>query len=132
MARYSAVGSKGLSRLGGSECGVAGLLEGDQAAGELEQREVVLVFLRPADQQRPVAVQPRVAGFDDPTAGAPSRRVELELDLFAAGTDLRCEAALGDGLAHGRVVVAAVETQSLRLLLAWPGPFDRDRVECRA
>jgi len=37
-----------------------GLLEGDQAAGELEEREVVFIFLRPADEDRPVAVQPRV------------------------------------------------------------------------
>ena len=49
---------KGLSRLGeGESCGV-GFLEGDQAAGELEQGEVVLVFLRPADQDRAVAVEP--------------------------------------------------------------------------
>ena len=49
---------KGLSRLGESEsCGVS-FLEGDQSAGELEQGEVVLVFLRPADQDRAVAVEP--------------------------------------------------------------------------
>ncbi len=49
---------KGLSRLGESEsCGVS-FLESDQPAGELEQREVVLVFLRPADQDRAVSVEP--------------------------------------------------------------------------
>jgi hypothetical protein len=47
--------TKGLSRKGGGE---VSFLEGDQAAGELEEGEVVLVFLRPADEDRPVAVQP--------------------------------------------------------------------------
>jgi hypothetical protein len=50
-----------------------GFLERDQAAGELEEREVVLGFLRPADQKGTVAVEPGVAGLDDPAAGAPLR-----------------------------------------------------------
>src|SRR3990172_10415659 len=62
--------TKGLSRL----VGEASLLEGDQPAGELEQGEVVLVLLRPADEQRPVAVEPGVAGLDDPAAGTPPGR----------------------------------------------------------
>jgi len=41
----------------GEACGV-GFLESDQSAGELEQGKVVLVFLRPADQDRAVAVEP--------------------------------------------------------------------------
>jgi hypothetical protein len=36
--------------LGEDESSGVGFLEGDQAGGELEQGEVVLVFLRPADQ----------------------------------------------------------------------------------
>jgi hypothetical protein len=43
---FVAVGrAKDLSRLGGGESGGVGFLECDQTAGELEQREVVLVFL---------------------------------------------------------------------------------------
>ena len=49
---------KGLSRLGVGESGGMGFLEGDQAAGELEEGKVVGVFLRPADQDRAVAVEP--------------------------------------------------------------------------
>ena len=108
-----------------------GFLEGDEAAGELQQGEVVLVFLRPADQQRAVAVQPGVAGLDDPTPGTPAGSLELQLDLFAAAVDVRGVPALGDGLAYRLVVVAAVEAQSLRALLARLGPLDRDRVERR-
>ena len=50
--------TKGLSRKGGGEGCEVGFLEGDEAAGELEECEVVLVFLRPADQDAAVAVQP--------------------------------------------------------------------------
>ena len=117
--------------MGGGEAGGVGFLEGDQAAGELEQGEVVGVFLRPADQQRPVAVEPGVAGLDDPAAGAPTRGVQLQLDLFAARADMRRVAALGDELADRLVVVAAVETQPLRLFGCRLGPLDRDRVERR-
>jgi hypothetical protein len=63
---------------------MAGLLEGDQSAGELEQGEVVLVLLRPADEKRPVAVEPGVAGFDDPATRPPAGRAEFEPDLLAA------------------------------------------------
>jgi len=69
--------TKGLSRLGEGEPGGVGFLEGDQAAGELEQGEVVLLFLRPADQQCPVPVEPGVAGFNDPAAGARLRRLRV-------------------------------------------------------
>jgi len=75
---------------------------------------VVFVFLRPADEQRPVAVEPGVAGLDDPAPGTPAGRAQLALDLFAAGADVGGEAALADELAHAGVVVAAVEAERLR------------------
>jgi hypothetical protein len=50
--------AKGLSRLGESEACGMGFLEGDQSACELEECEVVLVLLRPADQDGAVAVEP--------------------------------------------------------------------------
>jgi len=103
-----------------------GFLEGDQSGCELEECEVVLFFLRPADQERPVAVEPGVAGLHDPAAGAPARGVQLVLDLVSAGADVRCELALIHQLAHERVVVAAVEAQSLRPPLTRLGPLDRD------
>jgi len=54
-----------------SESGCVGFLEGDQSAGELEQGEVVLGFLRPADQERAVAVEAWRLGY---AAGRPSSR----------------------------------------------------------
>jgi hypothetical protein len=111
--------------------GEASLLEGDQPAGELEQGEVILVLSRPADEQCPVAVEPGVAGLDDPAAGTPPGRAQFELDLFAACADVRREAALTGELADPRVVVGAVEAQALRLLGRGLGPLDRDRVERR-
>lgn len=110
---------------------MACFLEGDQAAGELEQGEVVVVLLRPADEKRPVAVEPGVAGFDDPAACPPAGRAELESDLLAASSDVRGEAARDREFVHPGVVVAAVEAQPLRPLGARLWPLDRDRGEGR-
>src|SRR3954451_17590765 len=67
---------KGLSRLG-RESGGVGFLEGDEAGGELEQGEVVVVFLGPADEDGAVAFQPRVAGLHHPAVCAPAGRASL-------------------------------------------------------
>jgi hypothetical protein len=93
-----------------------GFLERDQAAGELEEREVVLGFLRPADQEGAVAVEPGVAGLDDPATGAPSRCGSFELELLGATTDVGGVAAAGRELADPGIGVAAVETEALRML----------------
>ena len=50
--------AKGLSRLGGGDGRPMRLLERDEAAGELQQSEMVLVFLAPAHEDPAVAVQP--------------------------------------------------------------------------
>jgi hypothetical protein len=105
-----------------------GFLEGDQAAGELEQREVVLRFLRPADQECAVAVETGVEGLDDPAASAPPGRRSFELELVGAAADVRGVLALRDHLVDGPLV-GAVEAQALRAPLARPRPPDRDRVE---
>jgi len=93
-----------------------GFLERDQAAGELEEREVVLGFLRPADQECAVAVEPGVAGFDNPAAGAPSRDGSFERELVGAAADVRGVAAARGELVDPGVGVAAVETEALRTL----------------
>src|SRR6266508_4430113 len=99
-----------------SESGCVGFLEGDQAAGELEQGEVVLGFLRPADQECAVAVEPGVAGFDDPAPRPPSRSGSFQLELVAAAADVGGVAAAGGEVVDPGVGVAAVEAQALRLL----------------
>ena len=91
-----------------SESGCVGFLERDQSAGELEQREVVLGFLRPADQERAVAVKPGVAGLNDPTAGAPSRSSAFLLEFVDAAADVGCVAATLRELIDPRVAIAAV------------------------
>jgi hypothetical protein len=108
-----------------------GFLERDQSAGELKLGEVVLGFLRPADQQGAVAVEPGVAGLDDPPPRSPSRPGSFELELVAAATDPGGVAAAGCELADPRVAVAAVQTQRLRTLGRRLGPLDRNRVEGR-
>jgi hypothetical protein len=111
--------------------GRARFLEGDQPAGELKQGEVVVGFLRPADQERPVAVEPGVAGLDDPATCPPAGSEDLELELVAATADVRRQAAAADQLVHPRIVVAAVKAEPLRQLRARLGALERDGVERR-
>jgi hypothetical protein len=92
---------------------------------------MVFLLFRPADQEGAVAVEPGVAGLDDPAARAPAGGATLELDLFAAAAHVRREAALADQRAHALVVVAAIEAEALWPLLARRRPLDRDRVERR-
>jgi hypothetical protein len=98
-----------------SESGGVGFLECDQAAGELEEREVVLGFLRPADQEGAVTVEPGVTGLDDPAAGTPTRSGSFQLELVAAATDVGGVAAAGGEVVDPGVGVAAVETEALRV-----------------
>jgi hypothetical protein len=106
-------------------------LEGDQAAGELEQGEVVLVFLGPADEDAAVAVEPRMAGLDDPAPRPPAGFAQALLDLLAAGADVGREVVVDDELAGLDVVVGLVQADALRRLKRRCGPLDRDRVERR-
>jgi hypothetical protein len=117
--------------LGVVESGCVGFLECDQSAGELKQGEVVLGFLRPADQERAVAVEPGVAGFDDPASGAPAGSGAFHFEFVAASTDVRREAAADREFVDPRVGVAAVETEALRMLGGRFGTVDRQRVKRR-
>jgi len=105
------------------------LLEGDQAAGELQQGAVVLGLLRPADEQGAVAIQPGVGGLDDPAPGAPARDAQPLVDLRAATYDVRLKATAIDQLTALGVVVAPVQTDALRRLGRGLWPRDGDRVE---
>jgi hypothetical protein len=125
------LGAKGLSRKGDGECRFPGFLEGDETAGELEESEVVAVFLRPADEDATVAVEPGVGRFYDPASGVPARDVELVGDLVAAGADVRRELIRNDELVALAVVVGLVKAEALWRLGCRLGPLDRDRVERR-
>ena len=92
---------------------------------------MVLGFLRPADQDRAVAVEPGVGAFDDPAAGAEAGLTGQLLLFFATRADVRGEAELVGEFAHLAVVVGRVEAQTLRTLSGRPGPLDRDRLERR-
>ena len=90
---------------------------------------MVLVVLRPADQDPPVAVEPAVARLDDPASGAPTGCSDLVGDLFAAGADVRREFVVADELADVAVVVGLVEAEALRSFSGRLRTLDRDRVE---
>ncbi len=107
------------------------LLEGDQAAGQLQQREVVLGLLRPADEQGAVAVQPGVGGLHDPAPGAPAGDVELERDLLAAAADVRSKSVAGEQLATLAVVVGCIVAEALRRRCRGQRPRDGYRTQRR-
>jgi hypothetical protein len=90
---------------------------------------MVFVLLRPADEDRAVAVEPAVAGLDDPASGAPAGSADLLGDLLAAGADVRRELVGSDEVADFAVVVGPVEAEALRRFRGWLWALDRDRVE---
>jgi hypothetical protein len=67
-----------------------------------------------------------MGSFDDPAAGAPAGDLELELDLFAARSDVWGVAVLEREGVHRRRVIGAVEAETLRPLGGRRGPLDRD------
>ncbi len=70
-----------------------------------------------------------MAGLDDPAPGAPAGIANPLCQLLAACADVRLKALAGGELADVVVVVAAVEAQSLRVILGGDRPGDRDRGE---
>ncbi len=92
---------------------------------------MVLGFLRPADQDRPVAIEPGVRALDDPAAGAGAGFASECLLLLAAGADVRGEAELAGERVDLAVLVGAVEAEPLRTSPGRLGTLDRDRLDRR-
>ena len=92
---------------------------------------MVAVFLRPADQDPTVTVEPGVGRFDDPPSGRPARNAELVGGLLAVRLDVRGELVLGDGVVAFAVVVGLVEAEALGRLGSRLRSLDWDRVERR-
>lgn len=95
----------------------------------MEHGEVGVGAFLPADEDAAEAVEPGVGAFDDPAAGAEAGLALERVRFFAAATDVGGEAKLLRELAHLVVVVAAVETETLRRLGCRLGSLDRDRLE---
>jgi hypothetical protein len=90
---------------------------------------VVLLLLGPADKQGAVAVEPGVTGFDHPASGPPARRVELELDLLAAGADMGLKAVVVNQVAALGIVVTCIQAETLGRLFSRLRPDDGDRLQ---
>ena len=90
---------------------------------------MVLLFLRPADEDGAVAVEPRVTRLGDPAPRLPIGVAGLEVDLFSTGANVRLEALLGHQRADVGVVVATIKAQPLRLFGGGDRPRDRDGAE---
>lgn len=92
---------------------------------------MILLLLGPADQDRPVAVEPRVTSLDDPAARSPLGMAGLQVQLFASTTDVGCEAAPFEQVANHGKVVGPVQAETLGTCFGRFGALDRDRLEGR-
>jgi hypothetical protein len=95
----------------------------------VEHRDVGVDAFLPADEDAAEAVEPGLGALDDPAARAVAGFALERLRLLPARADVRREAELGGELVHLGKVVALVEAEPLRLLCAWLGPLDRDRLD---
>jgi hypothetical protein len=82
--------------------------------------------LLPAHEQTAEAVEPGLAALDHPAPGAEAGLVLERPRLLATRPHMGGEAELLDELVDLGEVVALVQTEALRMLLARVGPRDRD------
>ena len=95
----------------------------------MEHGEVGVGAFLPAGEDASEAVEPGVGAFDDPAAGAEAGLAFDRLRFLAAAADVGGERELLAQVAHLVVVVAAIQTQSLRPLACRLRPLDRDRLD---
>ncbi len=92
----------------------------------MEHREVVLGVFLPAGEDAPEAVKPGMGALDDPAPGPPSGFVLERGDFLAAGAQVQREFEFLGEVAHLVVVIALIQTQTLRTLLGRLGARDDD------
>src|SRR3972149_1287168 len=97
----------------------------DDGTRELDQGHAVAVLLLEADEELAKAIEPGVAGFDDPAPGALAGGPAPPGRLDAAGLDVGHIAIGSDGGPGGGVVVALVRAAVLRGPRPRAGPADR-------
>jgi hypothetical protein len=111
--------------LGGGVC----FFECDDPGCKLQEREVVLLLLAPADQDAAVSVEPGVTGLYHPTTWSPVGRAQLEGDLFAPTSDVGGHAVVFGDLMSVVAVERFVEAKAVGRLSGRRGTFDRNRVQ---
>jgi hypothetical protein len=102
------------------------LLKRDEAAGEVDEGEVVGGLSLVTNEQRAVAIVPAVGALDDPAARLAASAADQR--RFAPSSYVRSHSAIANLLLGVGVVVALVETQVLRHQRPSPPP-KHDRVE---
>src|ERR1700735_182927 len=101
----------------------------DKGKGQMQQGDIILGFLAPADENATEAVHPTMGAFHHP---APRLGPGLPLDLLgflAPRTDVRGETELLHDLSHFVVVIAPCPSTSLAAARRWAGD-DWRRPEC--
>src|SRR5689334_767907 len=95
----------------------------------MEQRNVRICSLRPADEHVAESIHPAMRALDNPPPRSVSRFLLDLFRLFATRTNVRRKAELLQQRRHLSVVVPLVETHALRLLLARSRAFDGNALE---
>src|SRR5712691_11710172 len=104
----------------------------EEGAGELEESQVVLRPFVIADQEGAAFREPSQRPFDDPTPRGMALFALLVQLLLANAPNVRGVAVCRNGGLPGRIVVALVQTQMLRMPRGRLGPLDHDRLQgCR-
>ena len=89
----------------------------------MQHSSVILRLLFPTNQDSTESVHPTVCPFCHPPAGFESRGPSDQPGLLAARTNVRGESEFPRQTANFVVVIPFVQTQALRLVQRWPGPF---------
>src|SRR3954452_10161850 len=97
----------------------------------MQQAEVVLDLLLPADQDPAEPVHPAMGPLHDPTASLVSRLTLQCLGLLATRPYMRREPELADQLPRVVVVVALVQAHPLGARRRRLGPVHRDALQRR-
>src|SRR5258708_6555465 len=87
----------------------------------MQQPNVILGFLFPADQNPPEAVEPTVRALAYPASRFETGFLFDCFGFVAARVDVRGEAELGQHRAHVVIIVSLVQTHALRPALCRPG-----------
>src|SRR5262245_39419939 len=95
----------------------------------MQQGNIVLGLLAPADQDAAETVHPTVRPLYHPTPRLGTRLPLHLLRLVLFRRDMGCEAELVRDVLHLVIGVAQVQAQPLRLVGRWLGPFHGDALD---
>lgn len=90
----------------------------------MQQADIILGLLFPANQDSTKSVHPAVCSFRDPAACFESRRSSNQFGFLPARTNVRRKSEFLGQIAHLGIVIPFVQAQVLRFAQRGSRPFD--------